>query len=114
MPRDMARARGAPCLGPMSAPHVCALCRSAPALQQGERIQKPADVRIAVDVALSKHTDGNRPFASVDHAIDVVEVARLANELARRKAAHRARLLAGDRHAACRHALALLLVLLLG
>src|SRR5712671_5778482 len=86
-------------------------CRSAPALQQRQRIQKPTYVRIAVDVPLSKHADTDGPFSDVDHAIDVIEVARLADEIARGIAAHGARLLAGNRHAARRHSFALQLVL---
>src|SRR5262245_29510248 len=96
--------------------HGCASdgCRSAPALQQRQRIQKPAYVRIAVDTALSKHADADGSFSHVDHAIDVVEVIRLANEIACRIAAYGARLLACNRHATRHHALALLLVLVLG
>src|SRR5215470_3410866 len=87
--------------------------RSTPALQQRERIQEPACVRMAVNVLFPEHADGDGPLAHIDHAINVVEVARLADEITRGIAAHGARLLAGDRHAPRLHFLAKLLVLLL-
>src|SRR5262245_37555742 len=92
---------------------AAALCGSASAAQERQRIQKPAYGRVAMDAALPKRTGGNRPVPHDDHTMDVADVVCFADEFAPGHTAHRARILARGLHARRLHAFALQLVELL-